>query len=78
MATVSSARFRAQLSEHVEQAQREPVFLMSRGVRRRAVLVSAHFYDRAVEALGDAPYAPPPRTPEQEIMEETMRFIQDL
>lgn len=78
MATVSSARFRAHLSEHLERAQREPVTITSRGARRRAVLVSADFFDRASIALEDAPYAAPPRSPEEEIMDEVMRFIQDL
>lgn len=85
MATVSSARFRAHLSENLERAQREPLTITSRGVRRRAVLVSAEFFDRASAALGDAPYAAPPLSPEEEerkereeIMDEMMRFVQDL
>ncbi|GAA1326883.1 MULTISPECIES: type II toxin-antitoxin system Phd/YefM family antitoxin [Brachybacterium] len=75
MATVSCSRFRTRLSEHLELSRREPVTISSRGVRRRAVLVSADFYDRALAALGDEPYAPPARTPEQELRDETDRYL---
>lgn len=78
MTTLSSARFRAHLSEHLERAQREPVTITSRGARRRAVLVSADFFDRASLALGDEPYAAPPRSTQEEVMDEVMRFVQDL
>ena len=78
MATVSSAHFRRNLSEYLARAQREPITVTSRGVRRRAVLVSAEFFDRARLALEDAPYAPPPRTREQEILDDLMEFIQEL
>ncbi len=78
MATVSSAQFRALQSEYLARAQHEPIEIMSRGSRRRAVLVSADFYDRACLALGETPYAEPALSREEEIMRDTMRFIQDL
>lgn len=78
MTTVSSAEFRAHQSEYLARAQHEPVEIMSRGSRRRAVLVSADFYDRACIALGEAPYAEPALSREEEVMRDTMRFVQDL
>jgi prevent-host-death family protein len=60
MATVSSAEFRSRQSEYLARAEHEPIEIMSRGSRRRAVLVSADFYDRACIALGETPYAEPP------------------
>ena len=40
-------------SHYLDAAQGEPVTISSRGPRRRAVVVSPDFYDRAVQALED-------------------------
>ena len=53
MTSVTLSRFRSQQSDFIAAAQREPVEITSRGVGRRAVVVSPDFYDRAVEALED-------------------------
>ena len=53
MASITLSQFRAQQSEYIAAAQREPVEIMSRGVGRRAVVVSPEFFDRALEALED-------------------------
>lgn len=47
------SEFRNQQSLLLAVAQREPVVLTSRGVGRRAVVVSPDFFDRAVQALED-------------------------
>lgn len=78
MTTVSSAEFRAHQSQYLARAEHEPIEIMSRGARRRAVLVSADFYERARIALGDQPYAGPALSREEEITRDTMSFIQDL
>lgn len=52
-ASVTLSEFRAHQSDYVAAAQREPVEITSRGVGRRAVVVSPDFYDRALEALED-------------------------
>ena len=53
MTSVTMSQFRSRQSELVAAARREPVVLTSRGVGRRAVVVSPEFYDRALEALED-------------------------
>ena len=53
MATVTLSEFRSRQSELIASVQREPLELLSRGAKRRAVVVSPEFYDRAVEALED-------------------------
>ena len=51
--TVTQSEFRSEQSRHLDTCQREPVFILSRGSRRRAVVVSPEFYDRAIQALED-------------------------
>lgn len=51
--TATTSDFRREQSHYLDVAQREPVSILSRGTRRRAVVVSPDFYDRAVEALED-------------------------
>lgn len=51
--TVTLSRFREKQSDYIAAAQREPVQITSRGVGRRAVIVSPDFFDRAIEALED-------------------------
>ncbi|MGF3055493.1 type II toxin-antitoxin system Phd/YefM family antitoxin [Microbacterium sp. YY-01] len=53
MTSVTLSQFRKQQSDYIAAAQREPVEITSRGVGRRAVVVSPEFYDRAIEALED-------------------------
>lgn len=53
MTSVTMSQFRSRQSELVAAARKEPVVLTSRGVGRRAVVVSPEFYDRALEALED-------------------------
>lgn len=53
MVTVTQSQFRAQQSECLALAQREPVEITSRGAKRRAVVVSPDFYERALQALED-------------------------
>jgi len=77
-ALVTTARFRAQLSEYLERANRQPITIASRGARARGVLVSREFFERACIALGDEPYASPPQSRLDEIMEDAMRLIGDL
>lgn len=50
---ITSSEFRNEQSRYLDAAQREPVTILSRGTRRRAVVVSPDFYDRAVSALED-------------------------
>lgn len=51
--TATPSEFRNEQSRYLDAAQREPVSILSRGTRRRAVVVSPDFYDRAVQALED-------------------------
>ncbi|MCT1452767.1 prevent-host-death family protein [Corynebacterium sp. p3-SID1145] len=51
--TVILSQFRSEQSRYLDAAQREPVTTLSRGPRRRAVVVSPDFYDRAVQTLED-------------------------
>lgn len=53
MTTVTLSQFRERQSDYIATAQREPVEITSRGVGRRAVVVSPDFFDRAIEALED-------------------------
>lgn len=53
MTSVTMSQFRSRQSELMASAQAEPVTITSRGVGRRAVVVSPEFYDRALEALED-------------------------
>ena len=53
MISVTLSQFRNRQSDYIAVAQREPVEITSRGAGRRAVVVSAEFYDRAVQALED-------------------------
>ena len=75
---VTASEFRTRLSELLELSHRQPVTVMSRGARVRGVLVSADFFDRACTALGDEPYARPPRTRLEEIMAENRQFLEFL
>lgn len=77
-ALVTTAQFRAQLSDFVERANRQPVRIASRGVRPRAVLVSTDFFERACEALGDEVYSRPPLTAEEECRRVTLEILEDL
>lgn len=54
MSSTTLSHFRANQSKVLDDAQREPVEILSRGTRRRAVVVSPEFFDRALEALEDA------------------------
>lgn len=51
--SVTSSEFRKTQSQLLEEAQRTPVVITSRGSRARAVVVSPAFFARAVEALED-------------------------
>lgn len=51
MTYVTLSQFRDKQSDYIAAAQREPVVVTSRGARRRAVVVSPEFYDRAVQAI---------------------------
>jgi antitoxin StbD len=53
MVTTTLSNFRAHQSELLDAAQRAPVEILSRGSRRRAVVVSPEFFDRALQALED-------------------------
>ncbi len=53
MTSTTLSDFRAHQSRILDDAQREPVEILSRGKRRRAVVVSPEFFDRAVQALED-------------------------
>ena len=53
MASVTLSQFRNQQSDYIAAAQREPIEITSRGVGRRAVVVSPEFFDRALQALED-------------------------
>ena len=53
MASVTLSQFRSRQSDYIAAAQREPVEITSRGVGRRAVVVSPEFFDRAIQALED-------------------------
>lgn len=53
MTSITLSEFRARQSDYIAAAQREPVEITSRGVGRRAVVVSADFFDRALVALED-------------------------
>lgn len=79
MADVTLSEFRKNQSHYVALAQREPVEILSRGKARRAVLVSADFFDRAYAALEDimdmreaakARQEPGPRVSHEELLAE--------
>lgn len=53
MTSVTLSDFRNRQVELIAAAQREPVEITSRGVGRRAVVVSPEFYDCAVQAIED-------------------------
>ncbi|TLP71175.1 type II toxin-antitoxin system Phd/YefM family antitoxin [Nesterenkonia sphaerica] len=53
MTSTTLSDFRAHQSKVLDDAQREPVEILSRGSRRRAVVVSPEFFDRAIQALED-------------------------
>jgi len=53
MASATLSQFRDNQSDYIAMAQRQPVEITSRGVGRRAVIVSPEFYDRALQALED-------------------------
>lgn len=53
MTSVTLSEFRARQSDYIAAAQREPVEITSRGAGRRAVVVSADFFDRALEDQAD-------------------------
>ncbi|SMH47170.1 prevent-host-death family protein [Rathayibacter oskolensis] len=53
MTSVTLSQFRERQSDYIAEAQREPVEITSRGVGRRAVIVSPDFFDRAMQALED-------------------------
>ncbi|MGV0400792.1 type II toxin-antitoxin system prevent-host-death family antitoxin [Corynebacterium segmentosum] len=50
---ITSSEFRQSQSQILEDVQRMPVVITSRGSRARAVVVSPAFFARAVEALED-------------------------
>lgn len=50
----TASEFSNELSHYLETVQREPVSILDGDNRRRAVVVSAEFFDRAVQALEDA------------------------
>lgn len=50
---VTSSQFRQEQSRFLDEAQRTPISIMSRGKRTRAVVVSPEFFAKAVEALED-------------------------
>ncbi len=77
MTSASLSEFRSRQSDYIAAAQREPVVITSRGVGRRAVVVSPEFYDRAIQALEDQAdiraaeeARKEPRIPFEELMEE--------
>lgn len=51
--TVTPSQFRNEQSYYLDIAQSGPVTILNRGSRRRAVVVSPDFYDRAIQALED-------------------------
>lgn len=51
--SVTPSELRNEQSRYLKTAQREPVSIISRDTRRRAVVVSPDFYGRAVQALED-------------------------
>lgn len=51
--SVTPSQFRNEQNHYLDAAQREPVSILSRGTRRRAVVVSPDFYDRAIQSLED-------------------------
>lgn len=51
--SISSSSFRSEMSRYLEIAQREPVAILSRGTRPRAILVSPEFFEAAMEAMED-------------------------
>ena len=53
MVTATLSDFRTNQAALLDTAQREPVEILSRGARRRAVVVSPDFFDRATAALED-------------------------
>src|SRR5699024_1394076 len=53
MVTTTPSNFRANQSEVLDAAQRPPLEILSRGSRRRAVVVSLEFFDRALQAQVD-------------------------
>lgn len=53
MVSITLSEFRKRQSDYIAEAQREPVEITSRGVGRRAIVVSPEFYDRAIAALED-------------------------
>lgn len=53
MVSTTASNFRANQSAVLDAAQRAPVEILSRGSRRRAVVVSPEFFDRALQALED-------------------------
>lgn len=53
MTTATLSEFRANQSDYIAAAQKAPVELTSRGAKRRAVVVSPEFFDRAIQALED-------------------------
>lgn len=75
---VTASEFRTRLSELLELANRQPVTVASRGARPRGVLVSPEFFDRACDALGEEPYARPPRSRLEEIMAENLQILEFL
>lgn len=79
MTSITLSEFRARQSDYIAAAQREPVEITSRGVGRRAVVVSPDFFDRALKALEDredilaaeaARNESEPRTSHTEVMAE--------
>lgn len=75
---VTTTEFRAELRELLELVNRQPVTVASRGARPRGVLVSPDFFDRACDALGEEPYARPPRSRLEEIMAENLQILEYL
>jgi len=53
MSVATLSDFRKHQSQFLDQVHREPLYLLSRGRRTKAVVVSPDFYSRAIEALED-------------------------
>ena len=75
---VTTSEFLMRLSELLELASRQPDTVASRGERARGALVSPDFFDRACDALGEEPYARPPRTRLEELREGAKQIFELL
>lgn len=81
MSTTTSSKFRNEQSRYLEIAQNEPVKILSRGTRPRAVVVSVDFYERAIAAMEDADdarAAEAARREGDEITHEELKKVLDI